>query len=100
MQKVFATNILLNKLISPQMKDRIKAYLTAVKELEKTNNLTVTSFIQETLTNLLSPNSVPTDKMCEAATYMLKTGHNLKIFYENFIHVTPSPWIKQSCRNF
>lgn len=69
-----------------------KAYLIAVKELEKTNNLTVTRFIQETLTNFWLPNPVPTEKililLSDAASYMLKVGQNLKIFYENLIHVT------------
>lgn len=69
-----------------------KAYLIAAKELEKINNLTVTRFIQETLTNFWLPNPVPTEKililLSDAASNMLKVGQNLKIFYENLIHVT------------
>lgn len=69
-----------------------KSYLIASKELEKTNALTVARFVQEELSKFFLPTAVPGDKLLlilsDAAPYMIKAGHNLKIFYPNLIHVT------------
>lgn len=85
----YIVNLMIGKLTEDEPG---KAYLIAVKEVEKTNNLTVTRFIQETLTHFFLPNPVPTEKilvlLSDAAPYMIKAGQNLKIFYENLIHVT------------
>lgn len=69
-----------------------RVHLIASKQLDKTNNLTVTRFIQDSLTKFFLPDVVPTEKLLiflsDAAPYMLKVGLNLKIFYHNLIHVT------------
>lgn len=69
-----------------------RSYLIASKEIAKTNNLTVTRFVQESLANFFLPITVPAEKilvlLSDAAPYMLKVGQNLKIFYPNIIHVT------------
>jgi hypothetical protein len=69
-----------------------KAFLISSKQLEQTNNNTVTRFINEGLTNFLLPNPVPNKKillmLSDAAAYMVKTYSNLKIFYENLTHCT------------
>lgn len=68
------------------------SYLISSKQIDKTNNLTITRFIQDALTNFFLPNTVPIEKflilLSDAAPYMLKAGQNLKIFYENLLHVT------------
>lgn len=69
-----------------------RSYLIASKQLEKTNNLSVTRFVQETLTNFFLPDRVPSEKfillLSDAAPYMVKAAQNLKIFYSNLFHVT------------
>jgi hypothetical protein len=69
-----------------------KAFLISSKQLEQTNNNTVTRFINEGLTNFFLPNPVPNKKillmLSDAAAYMVKTYSNLKIFYENLTHCT------------
>lgn len=69
-----------------------KSYLISSKQLEKTNNLTITRFIQDGLSEFFLPEYVPSQKilllLSDAAPYMIKAGQNLKIFYENLIHVT------------
>jgi hypothetical protein len=67
-------------------------YLINVKELNKTNNVTVSQFINECLSSFYLPEKVPTDKVLlmvtDAAPYMLKAAQNLKIFYPKLIHCT------------
>jgi len=69
-----------------------KSYLISSKQLEKTNNLTITRFIQDGLSEFFLPEHVPSQKilllLSDATPYMIKAGQNLKIFYENLIHVT------------
>lgn len=69
-----------------------QCYLVAVNKLEKTNNVTIARFVNESFTRLYLPEAVPSDKILimvsDAATYMLKAAQHLKIFYENLIHVT------------
>lgn len=69
-----------------------KPYLIAVKELEKTNNVTISRFIHESLTNIFLPNSIPYNKivimLSDAASYMVKAATHLKVFYPNLIHCT------------
>lgn len=68
------------------------SYLIASKQLEKTNNTTVTRFIQQSLAEFFLPNQIPSEKflvfLSDAAPYMIKVGQNLKIFYPNMVHVT------------
>ncbi|CAH0562763.1 unnamed protein product [Brassicogethes aeneus] len=67
-------------------------YLICSKELDATNNNTVSRFINEALINFYLPESVPSDKillmLSDAAAYMVKTASNLKVFYGNLIHCT------------
>lgn len=67
-------------------------YLIASKQLDKTNNMTITRFIQQSLSSFFLPNPVPDEKflvlLSDAAPYMVKVGQNLRIFYPNMIHVT------------
>lgn len=69
-----------------------KSYLISSKQLEKTNNLTKIRFIQDGLSEFFLPEHVSSQKilllLSDAAPYMIKAGQNLKIFYENLIHVT------------
>ncbi|KAJ8915555.1 hypothetical protein NQ315_012439 [Exocentrus adspersus] len=69
-----------------------KPHLIASKELQKTNNVTVTRFIQQALSKFFLPNQVPAEKflvfLSDSAAYMVKVGQNLKIFYSNMVHVT------------
>lgn len=69
-----------------------KSYLIASKQLEKTNNLTITRFVQESLASFYLPDSVPTEKfllfLTDGASYMTKAAQNLKIFYQNLTHNT------------
>jgi len=69
-----------------------KSYLICSRELEATNNNTVSRFIHETLTNFYLPEPVPYEKILlmvsDAAPYMVKTASNLKVFYPNLIHCT------------
>lgn len=69
-----------------------RSFLFASKKLEKTNNLSITRFVQDSLTNFFLPDVVPSEKfilyLSDAAPYMLKAGQNLKIFYPNLVHVT------------
>jgi hypothetical protein len=66
-------------------------YLVAVSQLDKTNNLTITRFVNDSLSGLYLP-AVPHEKILmmvtDAATYMIKTGENLKIFFPNLFHLT------------
>ncbi|XP_029679637.1 uncharacterized protein LOC115245458 [Formica exsecta] len=69
-----------------------KSYLISSKQLEKTNNLTITRFIQDGLSEFFLLEHVPSQKilllLSDVAPYMIKAGQNLKIFYENLIHVS------------
>lgn len=66
--------------------------------LEKTNNVSISWLIQESLSNniFILPNTIPSDKivliLIDAAAYMvmIKTWIFLKIFYPNLI--TSRPW--------
>lgn len=40
-----------------------QAYLIGLKQLEKTNNVTMSQFINEVLTSFYLPNAVPTEKV-------------------------------------
>jgi hypothetical protein len=66
--------------------------LVAVKQLDKTNNATIARFVNETLSFLYLPNQIPVEKVIymvtDGAAYMVKAGHNLKLFFQNLIHVT------------
>lgn len=68
------------------------AFLIASKQLDQTNNNTITRFIHSAITNFFLPNPVPNDKillmLSDAAAYMLKAYSNLKVLYENLIHCT------------
>lgn len=69
-----------------------KSYLISSKQLDKTNNSTITRFIHDGLTNFFLPNSIPQEKiilmLSDAASYMCKASVNLKIFFPNLIHTT------------
>jgi Protein of unknown function (DUF 659) len=69
-----------------------KAFIISSKELNKTNNNTVTKFVHDGLTSFFLPEPVPGEKillmLSDAAPYMIKAGLNLKFFYENLIHCT------------
>jgi hypothetical protein len=68
------------------------SHLIAVKELEKTNHLTISRFVNETLAMLFLPGQLPYEKVLymvtDGAAYMVKAGQNLKIFFPNLLHVT------------
>ncbi|KAF5287137.1 hypothetical protein FQR65_LT12323 [Abscondita terminalis] len=69
-----------------------KPFLISCKQLDKTNNATISRFIQDGLTNLFLPGALPIDKvllmLSDAAPYMVKAAQNLRIFYPNLIHNT------------
>ncbi|KAK5650405.1 hypothetical protein RI129_001434 [Pyrocoelia pectoralis] len=69
-----------------------KDYLVAVKQLDKTNHLTASRFVNDTLSLLYVPNQVLSDKILymvtDGAAYMIKAGANLKIFFPNLVHTT------------
>lgn len=69
-----------------------KGYLISVKVLDKTNNLTITRFINDTLTNFYLPQQIALDNVLlmvsDAAPYMTKAAENLKIFFPKLIHCT------------
>jgi hypothetical protein len=69
-----------------------KSYLIACKQLEKTNHVTILRFVNECLMNFFRPEVVPTEKillmLSDAASYMVKAGHQLKLLYPNLIHST------------
>lgn len=69
-----------------------KSYLISSKQLDKTNNCTITRFVHEGITNFFLPNPIPHDKvilmLSDAAPYMCKASVNLKIFFPNLIHTT------------
>jgi hypothetical protein len=69
-----------------------KSYLTACKQLEKTNHVTILRFVNECLMNFFRPEVVPTEKillkLSDAASYMIKAGHQFKLLYPNLIHST------------
>lgn len=69
-----------------------KSYLISCKQLDKTNNCTITRFIHEGLTNFFLPKPIPHEKvilmLSDAAPYMCKASTNLKIFFPNLIHTT------------
>jgi hypothetical protein len=69
-----------------------KSYLIACKQLEKTNHVTILRFVNESLMNFFRPEVVPTEKillmLSDAASYMVKAGHQLKLLYPNLIHYT------------
>jgi hypothetical protein len=72
--------------------DVSQSYLAAVKQLDRTNNATIARFVNETLSFLYLPNQIPVEKVIymvtDGAAYMVKAGHNLKLFFPNLIHVT------------
>ncbi|CAH1101566.1 unnamed protein product [Psylliodes chrysocephalus] len=55
-----------------------RSYLFASKKLEKANNLTITRFAQDFLTNFFLPDAIPGEKcilfLSDAAPYMVKAG--------------------------
>ncbi|XP_050513406.1 uncharacterized protein LOC126889302 [Diabrotica virgifera virgifera] len=69
-----------------------KPYLIAAEQLEKTNNVTVSRFIQQTLSAFFLPTEIKSEHflifLSDAAPYMVKVEQNLKIFYPNMVHVT------------
>lgn len=69
-----------------------QSYLIASQELGRTNNLTITRFVNDALIKFYLPHAVPSDKillmLSDAAAYMVKSAQNLKIFYKNLVHVT------------
>lgn len=69
-----------------------KPFLISVKQLEKTNNLTISRFVNESLASFFLPESIPTKNLLlllsDAAPYMVKAGNSLKIFFPNLIHLT------------
>lgn len=70
-----------------------KPHLLSCKMLEKTNHSTVARFVNDSL-QLLWPTESESDcyKVCllitDAASYMLKAGKSLQVFFPNLIHVT------------
>lgn len=76
------------------LKDNVsnRSYLISSKQLEKTNNVTMSRFIQEGLSNFFLPEAVPLEKtlllVSDAAPYMVRSAINLKVFYPNLLHVT------------
>lgn len=69
-----------------------KSHLIASKQLDKTNALTISRFLQDSLANFFLPLAVPNEKLLlflsDAAPYMVKAGNNLKIFYPRLVHTT------------
>lgn len=69
-----------------------KSYLIGTQELARTNNVSISKFVNDSLTKFYLPKAVPSEKvllmLSDAAAYMLKSARNLKIFYNNLIHVT------------
>ncbi|CAH1103179.1 unnamed protein product [Psylliodes chrysocephalus] len=69
-----------------------RSYLFASKKLEKANNLTITRFVQDSLTNFFLPDAITGETfilfLSDAAPYMVKAGQNLKKFYSDMLHVT------------
>ncbi|XP_063917782.1 uncharacterized protein LOC135133332 [Zophobas morio] len=68
-----------------------RPFLLALKQLDKTNSNTISTFINESL-GLLWPKGTEHKKVkwfvSDGASYMIKTGTNLKVFYENITHLT------------
>lgn len=69
-----------------------KGHLISVKVLEKTNNLTIARFVNESFSSFYLPEAVPSENLLlmvtDAAPYMVKAAENLKIFYPKLIHCT------------
>ncbi|KAB0790293.1 hypothetical protein PPYR_15364, partial [Photinus pyralis] len=69
-----------------------KSYLIYSKQLDKTNNVTITRCIQEGLSHFYLPGTIPSERvllmLSDAAPYMIKAAQNLKIFYDNLMHIT------------
>ncbi|CAH0558769.1 unnamed protein product [Brassicogethes aeneus] len=69
-----------------------KSYLIGTQELDRTNNVSISKFVNDSLTKFYISNAVPSEKvllmLSDAAAYMLKSAQNLKIFYSNLINVT------------
>jgi hypothetical protein len=67
-------------------------YLVNVAVLDKTNHTTVARFVNDTLNLLYLPNKVPIEKvklmLSDAAAYMIKAGHSLKVFFPHLVHFT------------
>ncbi|MGH9700798.1 MAG: DUF domain-containing protein [Candidatus Acidiferrales bacterium] len=67
-------------------------YLVGVKQLDRTNSVTISRFVNDCLSALYLPEAVPSDKILfmvtDAAKYMIKAGEHLKIFYPNLSHLT------------
>ncbi|KAJ3656163.1 hypothetical protein Zmor_015260 [Zophobas morio] len=68
-----------------------RPFLLALKQLDKTNSNTISRFINELLA-LLWPKGTELKQfkwfVSDGASYMIKTGTNLKVFYENITHLT------------
>jgi hypothetical protein len=68
------------------------SHIIAVKELERTNHLTISRFVNETLAMLFLPGQLPYEKVLymvtDGAAYMVKAGQNLKKKIPNLLHVT------------
>ncbi|KAJ3653035.1 hypothetical protein Zmor_018953 [Zophobas morio] len=68
-----------------------RPFLLALKQLDKTNSTTISRFINESLA-LLWPKGTEHKKvkwfLSDGASYMIKTGTNLKVLYENITHLT------------
>ncbi|KAL4098928.1 hypothetical protein QTP88_023441 [Uroleucon formosanum] len=68
-----------------------RPYLLASKQLNKTNNETISQFINDSLKLLWTDVGMERRVLLlltDAAQYMVKSGKSLKLFYSNMIHVT------------
>lgn len=84
----YVANIVVGKLCSEEPG---KPHLLACKMLEKTNHLTISRFVNDSL-RLLWPCGSKNEKvlvlLSDAAAYMVKAGKSLEVFYPNLIHLT------------
>jgi hypothetical protein len=65
-----------------------KPYLLKCKQLEKTNNKTITRFVNDSLKLLWTDMGMERRVLLlliDAVTYMMKAGNSLKIFYINMV---------------
>ncbi|KAF0768301.1 DUF659 domain-containing protein [Aphis craccivora] len=71
--------------------ERSKMFLLHPEELEKCNHSTICKLFDRSM-HLLWPNGVQHDKvllfLSDAASYMVKTGEAIKLFYSKTIHIT------------
>lgn len=67
------------------------SFVVACRQLDKTNNSTVSRFVNDSIRTVF-PNSSEDEKifilLTDSARYMLKAGKVLKVFFPNMIHVT------------